>query len=122
MIAAFPQPLGKSADGAVRGGRRCGFAAEVSKGMDYDLVKSPFVGEPFDVFQGLAENRAFSVRYFVGSLSMDEDDDAVRYFLVYINIGHLRNGLRVGFPVKTFGLEAQKLHGVERSVAVQEVL
>ena len=56
LIAAFPQPLSNSADAAVRGARRCGFAAEVSEGVDHDIFESSLIGEPFHVLDGLAEN------------------------------------------------------------------
>ncbi len=111
LIAGFPQPLSQGADAAVSGGRRRGFAAEVSEGMEHDISESPLIGEPFHMLDGLAENGALSFLDVVGTLTMNENDDAFRCFLIDVHVGRFQNRLRMSFPAKTLGLEAQKFHG-----------
>src|SRR5215510_11436048 len=65
----------------IRGG---GLTAEVSEGVNNDVLEISLVGEPLDVLQCLPQDRRLSVCFFVGLFGVDEDDDYVRDSFIYV--------------------------------------
>ena len=109
-LAVMAQPASSRSNKRFGEGRRSGIAAKVGKRVQHDILERAFVGEPLDVFERLAHHRRRAAIGAVASLSVDEDNQRFRDFVIAVLLRLLGRHFGMGLPAKPSGLEAEQLH------------
>lgn len=82
VVSGLPQASGECIDECFSRRRGGGFAPEVGKGMNHDVLELSFVREPLDMLQRLPQYRRQPIFFCIRRLRMEENDDGFRSFAI----------------------------------------